>query len=417
MPPIKRKDDYHSDSDMEQACKLKSKAPSTTTSTKVASTATTAIIIADDTDAERDPLVPFYCCYLLCSAVPRYKTHAYVGSTPDPVTRLRQHNGELTQGAKKTSKKRPWKMKMLVHGFPTKLAALQFEWAWQYPERSRQFDKPLAPPTSTTTSSQQQRQPSTPGGGGGRRRRPPRPITTVQDKLQTIHTMIGRPSWIRWPLTVYLMDPDLKAQWQELDKTRGAAAAAGGGTGVGAGVRTKIAVKSGTMEELTPLFSDRGFRQDRQKERELENFDRFKETDSRCLICSKGINYKDPGSFLTCNNSPSSSEDCEMIAHLTCMSSVLLSKDNRVAQNIRSSSNNPQQQPQSLLLPIGGKCLVCQGEMDWAVMIRSMNARLLAIEARKVKLQKKATAAAEKKKKYRGESPMEVELTDPFESP
>ncbi len=52
--------------------------------------------------------VQFYCCYLLASTVPRYRTHGYVGSTPDPVKRLRQHNGHLTQGAKKTSRKRPW---------------------------------------------------------------------------------------------------------------------------------------------------------------------------------------------------------------------------------------------------------------------------------------------------------------------
>ncbi|KAF9310176.1 Slx4p interacting protein [Podila horticola] len=59
-------------------------------------------------EREQDPIVPFYCCYLLASTVPRYKTHAYVGSTPDPVKRLRQHNGDLKKGgAKKTSKKRP----------------------------------------------------------------------------------------------------------------------------------------------------------------------------------------------------------------------------------------------------------------------------------------------------------------------
>ena len=76
-----------------------------------------------------------YCCYLIRSrASPR---STYIGFTTNPVKRLRQHNGEITAGARRTHARRPWDMVAVVIGFPSHVSALQFEWAWQHPKSSK----------------------------------------------------------------------------------------------------------------------------------------------------------------------------------------------------------------------------------------------------------------------------------------
>ncbi|KAI8972311.1 hypothetical protein BDB01DRAFT_810147 [Pilobolus umbonatus] len=87
--------------------------------------------------------MPFYCCYLIRSI--SHKNKVYIGSTPDPIRRLRQHNGEITQGAFKTRKYRPWEVVMIIYGFPHRISALQFEWAWQKPLKSRHMKKTRCP--------------------------------------------------------------------------------------------------------------------------------------------------------------------------------------------------------------------------------------------------------------------------------
>lgn len=107
----------------------------------------TIISISDDSsDSEGDnqrptkpsprPTKPtIFACYLLRSLRPRCRA-TYIGFTTDPRRRIRQHNGQIKKGARRTKKKQPWEMVLCVYGFPSKVSALKFEWAWQHPTQS-----------------------------------------------------------------------------------------------------------------------------------------------------------------------------------------------------------------------------------------------------------------------------------------
>lgn len=69
--------------------------------------------------------------------------HTYVGSTVDIQRRLRQHNGEISGGARYTTARRGWVLAAWVSGFPTWEAALQFEWRWKDITRKSSGSDPL----------------------------------------------------------------------------------------------------------------------------------------------------------------------------------------------------------------------------------------------------------------------------------
>jgi len=69
-------------------------------------------------------------CYML-QTCDGGRSKTYVGATVDPARRLRQHNGEISGGARAT-KGRQWRRHFLVGGFVDERAALRFEWRWKY---------------------------------------------------------------------------------------------------------------------------------------------------------------------------------------------------------------------------------------------------------------------------------------------
>ena len=76
-------------------------------------------------------------CYILKSNNPLKKNHTYNGSTNNLVRRLRQHNGEIVGGAKKTKIMQPNEFFCIISGFETQIEALQAEWRIKHPTKSK----------------------------------------------------------------------------------------------------------------------------------------------------------------------------------------------------------------------------------------------------------------------------------------
>jgi len=76
-----------------------------------------------------------YYCYILRNNHPDYKNYTYVGCTNNPLHRLRQHNQEISGGAKYTSSKgNLWEIIVLIEGFPDYQNALRCEWRLKHPD-------------------------------------------------------------------------------------------------------------------------------------------------------------------------------------------------------------------------------------------------------------------------------------------
>ncbi len=129
----------------------------------------------------------FYGVYLLASLHPSHSRSAYIGFTVNPPRRIRQHNGEVKGGAWKTHSKRPWEMQLVLHGFPSQVVALQFEWAWQQPLKS----KPMRDAMYRAGLSER--------GDASR-------------KVKVLCEMLSLPPWSRYPLTLRWLKPENRAK-------------------------------------------------------------------------------------------------------------------------------------------------------------------------------------------------------------
>ncbi|KAM0787894.1 hypothetical protein ACM66B_003944 [Microbotryomycetes sp. NB124-2] len=303
------------------------------------------------------------------------RSATYIGSTPDPPRRIKQHNGLIQGGAFKTRYGRPWEQEMIVYGFPSKLQALQFEWAWQNPHASRHLHakqsdqaRDLADDDDTgkcATSKPVAQFPKT-----SMSNRP-------QAKVQVLQYMLTVPPWRAFKLQVLLFSQDAQTWWDN--------ARAWGPT-----VRTDAALRKwlkeqtnatedpwgedgrfldGVRVELRPQGVDGGrLRRHGVDEDDLSKItvddDAFFDAHwskwqsvtlakdvIQCEICSEPVDRHNHLSFVLCT-SPGRHE-CHATFHLPCLARRLI-----------------EQQPGSDLLPRRGTCPSCSTELHWQDLVR-----------------------------------------------
>lgn len=275
----------------------------------------------------------FYACYLLKSIQTPQSKATYIGSTPNPPRRLRQHNGEIAQGAWKTKHKRPWVMQMIVYGFPSRLAALQFEWAWQHPHLSRHLRDEAGRALFT----------------GDRKSK------YLRMNIRIARSMISNHPYHTWPLHVKLLTDEAVKGWQDatwdvamLPLPLGFTCSVelegidGKSGNVGTGRHGPIDVKdeqftSAHLAKNTSLLATAH--------------------QLKCTVCDEPlVNFMNqPLTVVLC---PSAT--CTAVSHLMCLSKQFL--------NSQTTNNG--------LIPRGGTCTSCHTYTLWGDIIRGCYRRM-----------------------------------------
>ncbi|KAK8434413.1 hypothetical protein IWX49DRAFT_611688 [Phyllosticta citricarpa] len=289
------------------------------------------------------PIPAFYCCYLLRSTVRHQVT--YVGSTPNPVRRLKQHNGEAMGGAVRTSRVslRPWEMTCIVSGFPSKVAALQFEWAWQNTHLTRHIptsDRITAARTTVRVS------PRT----GKVRKRPTRPRMSLSDRLSNLHLLLRVKSFDRWPLRLTFFNEEVYRTWEKLL------------------TQTPFRLRDSIIVQLEKNDIPKAFQRPEAGQgihgidvgyapvkayldKSIRALKRPEPVD--CAVCNSRLSAE-KSLLLVCPN-----QGCKMVSHVTCLSQRFLNEEGKAAA----------------MVPLQGKCPSCKETLQWSTLMRDLTLR------------------------------------------
>ncbi|KZV99005.1 hypothetical protein EXIGLDRAFT_726492 [Exidia glandulosa HHB12029] len=293
----------------------------------------------------------FYACYLLKSHKTPSATATYIGSTPHPPRRIRQHNGEIQGGAWKTKNGRPWNMNMIVYGFPSKLAALQYEWAWQHPQKTRHLRSVREEGAVFA-----------------------RAAKSLKKNILVARLMLSSHPYNLWPLHVKLFTSEAMRFWGEaarstpplpagltvqieLEGVDGKSGQAGSGRQGPLDVTDDVFTKAHLAKHAT-LHSEAG--------------------GHACAVCKEPIDIPTTDT-LTLTVCPTKA--CTSVSHLVCLATAFTTAEASTSQRI---------------LPRGGDCPGCRQYVLWGDIVKGCYRRRIG---KAVQLQEDGETSSPKKRK------------------
>ena len=246
-------------------------------------------------------------------------------------------------------------MVCIVAGFPSNIAALQFEWAWHNAHLTKHIsaEARISQPTNRTKTNNKT---------GKKRKRPGRPRTSLIDKLSNMHLLLRAPYFSQWPLQIRFFSLTVYKTWvaytdrvdeqlrphihvvldlpqdaedskeippssQVAKKSKADLIGKGGVSGV-----------DPTYARFQPVFQ------------KLRNRLEDNASKPRCDVCHEKIDVE-KSLFNICLDG-----SCQSLSHVTCLSDHFL-----------------KQSPSDMMLPVSGSCPSCKSTLQWSDLMRVLS--------------------------------------------
>ena len=237
---------------------------------------------------------------------------------------------------------------MMVTNFPSKIAALQFEWAWQHPLRTRHID------------------PDVRGEPSSRKRFH---LRSAKQCVPYLHMLLTNSTFARWPLHIRFFAEDVYMEWQNYQIQRQKATPLCMSTHLVSNDARMFPRPRRSKKAREPSPQPQGDLSMNESQSSIDELDvtynvlkphvqktwnRSTTAECFCAVCAGALSEASTRA-LTCP-----ATDCDMRAHLTCLCSRFLQMEGNTAA----------------IIPIKGSCPECGKELSWIELAKDLSLRM-----------------------------------------